>query len=292
MTLERPHIALVVTDLDNTLYDWVTFFVKSFYRMVESASALLDVSQDVLLDQLQQVHQHYRDSEYPFALLETRIVQERFSGLSRLELKQRLDPAFRSFNEARNQTLTLYPTVLETLSYLRNQGVTVVGHTEASAPNAFFRLRKLGCLPFISRLYALEHLGEDHPVVEKSLRFQEGRDLVHFLKANQRKPNPSILLTICKEYDVPTEQTLYIGDSVSRDISMAKEARTWSALAEYGLRFDKSIWARLVRVTHWSADDIRLNEEMRKSNAQTKADVVLDTQFAQIREHFSFGHVK
>lgn len=292
MPSTKPHISLVVTDLDNTLYDWVTFFVTSFYRMVAKASEILNVNEETLLDELRTVHRRYHDSEYPFALLETAVVQARFGNLSRLEMKQQLDPAFRAFNDARDSTLRLYPSVHETLAALQQAGTIVVGHTEASAPNAFFRLRKLHCLHFVSRLYALEHIGEDHPVVEKSLRFQEERERVHFLRADQRKPNPAILLTICREHGVSPSQVLYVGDSVSRDIGMAKEAGTWSAFAEYGLAYDKALWTKLVRVTHWSEEDVRRNEEARKLYGNTRPDVVLDKSFGQILEHFSFENVE
>jgi FMN phosphatase YigB (HAD superfamily) len=289
MSPERPHISLVVTDLDNTLYDWVTFFVSAFYRMVDTATELLAVDREELLDQLRDVHRRYHDSEYPFALLETRIVRERYGASSRRDLKQRLDAAFQSFNEVRDRTLQLYPTVLETLVRLRSLGTIVVGHTEASAPNAFFRLRKLQCLPLVSRLYALEHDGQDHPVIEKSLRFQEERERVHFLRPDQRKPNPAILLTICQVYGVSPSNVLYVGDSISRDIGMAKEAGTRSAFAEYGLSYDKVHWSQLVRVTHWSEEDVRRNEETRKLYSGVKADVVLNEAFGQILEHFTFG---
>jgi hypothetical protein len=109
MSAPKPHISLVVTDLDNTLYDWVTFFVTSFYRMVEVASELLDAPREQLLDELQAVHRRYHDSEYPFALLETDIVLSRFGDIPRLESKERLKPAFQAFNEARDETLRLWP---------------------------------------------------------------------------------------------------------------------------------------------------------------------------------------
>lgn len=289
MSLQRPHISLVVTDLDNTLYDWVTFFVTAFYRMVDTAATLLNIRQEQLLDELQRVHRKYHDSEYPFALLETRVVLDRFAGASRRDLKQALDPAFRAFNEARDQSLKLYDSVLPTLEKLHSLGVHVVGHTEASAPNAFFRLRKLGCLPFISRLYALEHTGEEHPVIEKSLRFQDERERIHFLQPKQRKPNPEILATICNEYNAAPEHVLYVGDSISRDIGMAKEAGTWSAFAEYGLQYDKSLWSKLVRITHWSDEDVERNEQLRLAYGHARPDVILDRSFGQILDAFSFG---
>ena len=75
--MDAPAIQLLVTDLDNTLYDWVTFFANAFYDMVGSAASILGVPEDRLLDELQEVHRERRDTEYPFALLETRIVSEK-----------------------------------------------------------------------------------------------------------------------------------------------------------------------------------------------------------------------
>ncbi len=51
--MNRPlfaQIKLVVCDLDNTLYDWVTFFSKAFYAMVETAVPILEVPKDQILD--------------------------------------------------------------------------------------------------------------------------------------------------------------------------------------------------------------------------------------------------
>ena len=78
----KPTIRLVVTDLDNTLYDWVSFFVPSFYAMVDEAVELLQVARERLLDDLQEVHVRYGTSEQPFALLETKVVEDRLSGKS------------------------------------------------------------------------------------------------------------------------------------------------------------------------------------------------------------------
>lgn len=56
-------IELSVTDLDNTLYDWVTFFASSFYAMVSRAAEILGTPVEMLLDECRRVHQCYGDSE-------------------------------------------------------------------------------------------------------------------------------------------------------------------------------------------------------------------------------------
>jgi FMN phosphatase YigB (HAD superfamily) len=163
----RPRIRLVVTDLDNTLYDWVTFFATAFTAMVDVAVRVLEIDREKLLDELRTVHRRYHNSEQPFALLETDSARERFPTTE--DRVRALNEAFYAFNSVRKRSLHAYPTVIETLSALKSQGVRVAGHTEATVPNAQFRLGTLEIAPFIERLYALEHVGEPHPAPERSV---------------------------------------------------------------------------------------------------------------------------
>jgi len=39
---------LLITDLDNTLYDWITYFANSFRAMVKDLATTLDVEEDLL----------------------------------------------------------------------------------------------------------------------------------------------------------------------------------------------------------------------------------------------------
>lgn len=65
---------LLVCDLDNTLYDWVSYFVPSFYAMINSAVKITGCDREILLDDMRAVHRNYGDSEQPFALLETETI--------------------------------------------------------------------------------------------------------------------------------------------------------------------------------------------------------------------------
>src|SRR4051812_35535164 len=116
--MDRPVISLVITDLDNTLYDWIAGFVPAFYEMVGVAAPLIGVAEEELLGDLQAVHRKHGDSEHPFSLLETASVQKMLRELSLEERAARLDPAFHAFNKARKKCLLLYPTVHQTLQRL------------------------------------------------------------------------------------------------------------------------------------------------------------------------------
>jgi FMN phosphatase YigB (HAD superfamily) len=277
-------IELVVTDLDNTLYDWVTFFASSFYSMIAVAADILKVRQDILLDECKAVHQQRRDSEAGFSLLETPTVMQRYGHLSRQEQAKVLDAAFHAFNRERDLTLKLYPGVHQTLSYLTRR-VTVVAHTEASAVNALFRLKKLDVLDFFRTLYALEQTGKGHPNplrMEEYHRLLAGFERVRTLRHDERKPNPQVLIDICKDQGVSRERTLYIGDSLSRDVGMAKAAGTWAAWAQYGTRYDSRHWERLVRITHWTPTDVERAERVQRQYGSAHADRVLSAGFGEL----------
>ncbi len=75
---------MLVCDLDNTLYDWVGYFVPSFNAMVDAALPIIGCDREQLLDDLREVHQKHHDSEQPFALLETGSVRRRFPDFESL----------------------------------------------------------------------------------------------------------------------------------------------------------------------------------------------------------------
>lgn len=89
------------------------------------------------------------------------------------------------------------------------------------------------------------------------------REHVRLLPFSARKPNPEVLLDICKDERVSPHRTLYIGDSIPRDIG-AKSAGVWSAWAEYGTKYDRKLWDQLVRITHWTTEDVKRAEEAQR----------------------------
>lgn len=281
-------VRLLISDLDNTLYDWVTFFARSFTAMVDTAVDVLEVNRETLLDELQQVHRSYQNSEQPYALLETRTVLDRLAHLSRAERAEFLDSAFHAFNSARKSTLALYPGVQETLERVRADGGIVVGHTEATAHNAQFRLHLLGIAPLFDRLYAVANQGEGHPRPERAVEVTP-IPYVRFLNQDERKPDPRVLLDICRDTSVKPQEALYVGDSIARDIGMAKEAGLKSAWARYGTSYRPEDWATLVRVTHWTDEDVRRAKWAQDQYGKVKPDIVLEQSMSELLKHFEFG---
>jgi len=275
-----------VTDLDNTLYDWVTYFARSFSKLVGELTLLLQVSEEQLLDEFRAIHVEHCDSEHPFAALELPSARRRFPALDRRGLAEALLPAFTAFNAERDRTLRLYDGVIEGIDRLRSMGIVVVGHTEATMPNAIFRLKKLGLVGMLSRLYALEGTPLPHPRrgVAPSAKGLEG--FIVQVPRKERKPNPALLKDIAVREGVPIARTSYLGDSLTRDVSMAKLAGVRAIWAKYGRDYSASDWDTLVRVTHWTDTDVAREAALRQEFSDIRPDHTVDC-FSEVVELLS-----
>jgi FMN phosphatase YigB (HAD superfamily) len=280
---------LLITDLDNTLYDWVNYFALSFRAMVNELSLLLSVDKETLKDEFKAVHQRHNSSEFPFAILELPSVRDHFGSASRSQLFKYLRGPLDAFKQSRNKHLELYPSVFETLQYLRSLNVLVVGHTEAIAELAFHRLQILGILPFFTHLYALDGSLEPHPDSERDAgALGLPPALVTFVPSDERKPNPRLLRDICSKEGVPISDTMYVGDSLTRDVSMAKSAGATAVWARYGTRYSSALWSEVVRVTHWTDEHVTLEARLREQCRDIRPDHTIDS-FSEIINLFGYG---
>lgn len=255
---------MLITDLDNTLYDWVSFFSKAFSALVHELSILLQVDEERLLDEFKSIHQRYGNTEQPFAMLELPSVQKKFGNINREDLIKELEKPAYAFNKARKQYLKLYDSVDSTLTALNKDGVRIVGYTEATKENAYFRLLKLGIIKKFTRIYTLEGNFLGHPDPERGAFLTPPEGLIRIVSKVERKPNPELLLDICSREEIEPDRTWYVGDSLVRDISMARNAGIKSIWAKYGTECDPSLWSILVRVTHWTKEDVSHEADLKK----------------------------
>lgn len=271
---------LLITDLDNTLYDWVTFFTASFRSMVEELTLLLDLPEQVILDEFKVIHQRYGNSEQPFAVLELPALQRRFPDLRREEVLRKIDSALHRFNSVRKRTLTLYAGVAETLSELQHDGIKIVGHTEAIFANSYWRLRALGIERYFSRLYTLE--GKDPIHTSPHNRWIDPPEgFLTVVPREERKPNPRLLMDICQHEGVEPTSAWYVGDSLVRDVAMAKQAGVKAIWARYGTKYDPECWTYLVRITHWTDEDVQREKDLKARYGNVAPDYTVDS-FSQI----------
>jgi FMN phosphatase YigB (HAD superfamily) len=275
---------LLVCDLDNTLYDWVGYFVPSFYAMVDEVVRITGCDRERLLDDFQDVHRTHQDSEHPFALLETRTVKELFPDRSPSEIANALDSAFHAFNASRKANLKLYPGVRTALHTLSEAGVVLVAHTESKVHAVVDRLTRLELTRYFRHVYCRERTQVEHPSADSRgtwlSRFPMER--VSELSRHQRKPDPKVLIEICGHEDIAPEETAYVGDSLVRDVFLAKCAGVFAIWAKYGAAHATHEYQQLVRITHWTADDVAREQELSERARDVKPDYVLERSFQEI----------
>ena len=65
----RPRVSVIITDLDNTLFDWVEIWFQPFNAMLEKLVSSSGIPRQQLIDEIREVHQKHGSSEYAFLIL-------------------------------------------------------------------------------------------------------------------------------------------------------------------------------------------------------------------------------
>lgn len=253
-------IKLIITDLDDTLYSWIGFYIPAFYKMAGELSRLVGVSEDKIIEEYRQVHREVNSVEPPFAALQLPSVKTKFAGYTAEETGRLLDPAFHCFNSERKKLLKLYPGVEDALKYLREKKITVVGYTESAEENGYYRLERLGIADYFKEVYVSDSYAERPGKRPKSPKTH----IVH-----DKKPNPDLIIEICRKENTALEEALYMGDSLSKDMLMAKKAGVRSVWCHIPDEKGAELYEKLVRISHWSEEDF-LREERYKTEWKEK----------------------
>src|SRR6516165_1842279 len=137
----KPPVATIITDLDNTLYDWVAMWGAAFKAMLRVLVERSAIDQAVIEAEARDVHRKYGTSEYSFLIESLPCLQRKHPGANLTEV---YGDAIRAYRAAREASLRLYPTVMETLTALKSKGCLVIGYTDSRAFYSAYRIRKLG----------------------------------------------------------------------------------------------------------------------------------------------------
>lgn len=271
-------IKLLITDLDDTLYPWIDFFIPAFYGMVKELSHTVNEEEATLLKEYKQIHQKKGSVEYPYATLYLPSVIKAFPDDTPETLFKKLDPVFHRFNSIRKQRLKLYPNVKETLTQISKLGIKIVGYTESAEENGFYRLRKLGIADLFQHVYVSDSQFERPDYLPSS----EITRVVH-----GKKPNAKLLEQICAQESVSAVEAIYIGDSITKDIYMAKIAGITSVLCNYpcDCQSANDLYQKLVAISHWTDEDFQREKEIKQicQSNNIQPDYIVDS-FEQLIE--------
>ncbi|KPX28099.1 MULTISPECIES: HAD family hydrolase [Pseudomonas syringae group] len=240
---------LLITDVDNTLFDWQHMWYKSFSAMSIKAIEISGIDPEVYYEECSKLHQKHGTSEYSFVLSEL----PSFKMMYGEKVREVMQPAIQKFRESRSSTLILYPGVRATLDTLKGKGVTVAAFTESKAFYTNTRFRKLGLDEVVDFIYS----PKDHVLPDD--KNSTTTELIHtehrFTPENESKPNPHILLSIIEELGFKADDALYIGDNLLKDVFMAQQAGVTDVYAGYGAaQHREEEYELLKKVTHWTKE--------------------------------------
>lgn len=282
-------ISLLVTDVDNTLYDWLEIWYSSFSALLDETVRISGAPRELLEQQMRSVHQRAGTAEYFHVLQELPALRDLHGTADYIDLYQ---PAIAAFRSARARTMRLYPGVRETLVAIRQHGTRIVAYTESQAFYTSLRFRWLELDGLVDVLYSpadpehalevnlldIRHYPDDHYL----LRETEHRHT----PAGHYKPDTEVLKSIVDEFGESPRSTLYVGDSLLKDIAMAQELGVRDAHAAYGVAQSRTEYELLRRVSHWTDDDVA-RERVMLERPVVKPTVAL-SEFGELLDVFSF----
>ncbi|MFD2082933.1 FMN phosphatase YigB, HAD superfamily [Actinopolymorpha cephalotaxi] len=270
---------LLVTDLDNTLYDFGQYFEAGLKRLIPVLMSLLAIDENEALLQVRAALSRTKNLENPFIVEHMPITE----SLSKNEARDLARTANIEFWEGAKSGLYAYPGVEPTLRHLRAIGVPVVAHTDAPIHQAIRRLRFLQLDGFFQGIVATSWFRKrqgPYPtalvVALPGFRSPPRRYKVTWrLSPTEAKPNRQVLKRIASTIGGRETQVLVVGDSVTRDVQPAIESGFIAAWAQYGIR-DTSKEPLLQSVVPSRLSDLLVQPELPDgcSAIDTFADVV------------------
>jgi FMN phosphatase YigB (HAD superfamily) len=274
----------LITDFDNTLYDWFHTWYRSFYAMLIEIERISGVSRDILIPEIRRIHQKYGTSEYSFLIEELPAIQRQFASG---DVMQVFDSAVHAYRSARKSSLKLYDGVRETLAELKSSGVIIVIYTESLGYYTNFRVRRLELEGLVDYIYSppdhelpATHSSSGKSSLESDSEFLSAQKH-RFIPKGVVKPNPEVLLDIISEIGRTPSECIYLGDSPMKDVAMAQDAGVTDVLAGYGAVQHREEYDLLRQVSHWPDEDV-LREQKPRARIPTHTIV----NFREIKQFF------
>jgi len=289
--MTEPIKKVLITDLDNTLFDWVGLWFACFEPMMRKISDISGISVEQLKPYIKAVHEKHGTSEYSFLLEELQPVIAPTKNAD--EVLKTFEPAIQAFRKNRRKYLELYPTVADTLLRIRGRGTRLIGYTESMGFYSNYRIRRLGLDGVLHEIFSpqdhdtpknmSESQQRKYPAQHYELKFTKHS----FTPRGSLKPDPDVLREIVRTVGAEPNDCVYIGDSLPKDVRMAQSAGVIDVFAEYGDAKGTPGYDLLKEVTHWTTEDVARELELKKHHVNPA--YTLHKDFSDILDIFRFG---
>lgn len=300
MSDRLPSPTLLVSDIDNTLFDWVKYYVHAFSALLRQVEKSIGVPYAQLAEEAKQVFIDHGSIEYPFVVQELPSVIAFCAEDIDHMLAKIVAPARDAFNAEAARHLKPYDDVPATLATLRerHQGVPVVALTDAPRYVAMWKLNKLGLLPHFDAVYGLAdprlptsegRVKVDPEILLKHLKKDNWgySGKIRILPDDYEKPGTKGLKTVLMDYELdepPAERhrVVWIGDNERKDVGLGKRLGVRTIWASYG-RPAPDLLTRLIEFS--PPQNVHKNASLPSNSPDNpKPDVVLQS-FAEILKY-------
>lgn len=285
--MRKRNIKIVITDFDNTLFDWFRVWYECFSAMLKKIVEISGIDEEVLKREIKAIHQRYGTSEYAFLIEEIPSLQKKHSGKEFLEVYHE---AIENYRIQRRKNLKLYPTVLKSFKKIKQQGTLLFIYTESKQFYSKYRIKKLGLDGIVDTIF----YPEDHSIPDNIERkyspehYKLQHTTEHVLSADDIKPNPQVIKDILNYINEgKREGVIYVGDSLIKDIYMAQEAGIIDVYARYGVAHQIEEYNLLREVTHWTKEMVERERQLKES-VDIKPTFILENNFSEIFHYFRF----
>jgi phosphoglycolate phosphatase len=243
-------ISLIITDLDNTLFNWIHFHSFATKQAISEAAKIAQLSYKNLCEEYKIILDEEDCIEYPFAIQKLPSILDHYNNDLQNLLAECSEPAKEQFKFTAYPYLKPYSNVTKTLKLLKQlyPNTKLVVLSDAPHKMMMWRLFRLGLLNYFDGVYGLEDpklpiVGNQVAVTQKTLLKHVDQWAYGYLGShrplpnNFRKPDPRGLATVLMDLElkIENEEILYIGDNVYKDIQLANSLGITSILADYGL---------------------------------------------------------
>jgi phosphoglycolate phosphatase len=245
---------LLVLDIDNTVFDWVTYYVAAFVPLLKTLEGVIRVPYRVLASESKEVFTRHGSIEYPFLVQELPSVIKFYGPDIERMLREAVDPCRKTFNGAADKYLVPYDGVVDALTRMRkdNPGMSIAALTDAPRYIAMWKMNKLGVLDLFDAIYGL---GDPKiPISEEFGRIKVDPEILHkHLKQNDfgfkgdirvlpdeyEKPGIRGLKTILMDFELDEDaahkkQVVWCGDNLNKDVGLGKKLGIRTVWAKYG----------------------------------------------------------
>lgn len=192
-----------------------------------------------------------------------------------------------------------FPGVVEALTAIRERGCAIVICTESPCVYAESRVHKLGIAHLVDAIYARDTapLFEQLEHVDRRQLRRRGSSPLRCLGLpwNLAKPDPMLLKRILRDFNCEPANAVYVGDSLFKDIQMARATGVTAVHAAYGTTGQHAASLELLQeVSHWSQDAIQTEARLRRDSCRgCEPDLVLPSTLVQLLGFVRFSsHAK